>query len=260
MTSPVNMEADINSVNQVVWNLSFLVVDKIIALSAEDLGVYGLDSPGMKVSIIYEDSGSVSGDDEVISEKGDLTRPKERVTKTLLVGGKLEPEKEKSNYYAKFADEDIIFQIGWPDVRDYSVELVTKKLFNLDTSEVKSLNIKHSEKELSFLKNSDNKWEMMLPENKLLEGNFADRIISAMNSLKAVSIVQYSGDNLSKYGLDMPLFSVTVGSGDGEDSLLVGKEDESNCFVMSKATNFVYLIRKKKINDIIEESVSTEIQ
>ena len=257
MTSPVNMEADINSVNQVVWNLSFLVVSKIISLSAEDLGVYGLDSPVLKVSVTYEDSGSVSGD----IEKGDLTRPKERVTKTLLVGGKLEPENEKSNYYAKFAGEDIIFQIGWPDVRDYSVELVTKTLFNLDTSEVKSLKIKLPEKEMSFLRNSDNKWEMMLPENKLLKGNFADRIVSAMNSLKAVSIVQYSGDNLSKYGLDMPLFSVTVGSGDGEDSLLVGKEeDESNCFVMSKATNFIYLIRKNKINDIIEESVSTDIQ
>ena len=255
MTSPVNMEADINSVNQVVWNLSFLVVSKIISLSAEDLGVYGLDSPVLKVSVTYEDSGSVSDD----IEKGDLTRPKERVTKTLLVGGKLEPENEKSNYYAKFAGEDIIFQIGWPDVRDYSVELVTKTLFNLDTSEVKSLKIKHPARELSFLKNSDNRWEMQ-PENKLLEGNFADRIIAAMNSLKAVSIVQYSSDNLSEYGLDMPLFSVTVGSGDGEDSLLVGKEDESNCFVMSKATNFIYLIRKNKINDIIEESVSTDIQ
>ena len=256
MTSPVNMEADINSVNQVVWNLSFLVVSKIIDLSAEDLGMYGLDSPGLKVSVTYEDSGSASGD----IEKGDLTSPKERVTKTLLVGGKLEPENEKSNYYAKFAGEDIIFQIGWPDVRDYSVELVTKTLFNLDTSEVKSLKIKLPEKEMSFLRNSDNKWEMMLPENKLLKGNFADRIVSAMNSLKAVSIVQYSSDNLSEYGLDMPLFSVTVSSGDGEDSLLVGKEDESNCFVMSKATNFIYLIRKNKINDIIEESVSTDIQ
>jgi hypothetical protein len=256
MTSPVNMEADINSVNQVVWNLSFLMVDKIIALSAEDLGMYGLDSPGMKVSVTYEDSSRV----EVISEKGDLARPKERVTKTLLIGGKLEPENEKSSYYAKFADEEMIFKIGWPDVRDYSVELVTKKLFNLDTSEVKSLKIKHSEKELSFLKNSDNKWEMVQPENKLLKGNFADRIISAMNSLKAVSIVQYSSDNLSKYELDKPLFSVAVGSNDGEDLLLVGKGDESNYFIMSKATNFVYLIRSKKIDDIIEESVSTEIQ
>ncbi len=255
MTSPVNMEADINSVNQVVWNLSFLVVSRIIDLSAEDLGMYGLDSPGLKVSVTYEDSGSASGD----IEKGDLTSPKERVTKTLLVGGKLEPENEKSNYYAKFAGEDIIFQLGWPDVRDYSVELVTKTLFNFDTSEVKSLKIKHPARELSFLKNSDNKWQMQ-PENKLLEGNFADRIIAAMNSLKAVSIVQYSGDDLSKYGLDMPQFSVTVGSGDGENSLLVGKEDESNCFVMSKATNFVYLIRKNKINDIMEESVSTEIR
>ncbi|MBS1258196.1 MAG: hypothetical protein MAG551_01249 [Candidatus Scalindua arabica] len=256
LTSPVSMEADVDSVNQVVWNLSFLVVGKIIALSAEDLGVYGLDSPGLKVSVTYEKSGSVSGD----IEKGDLARPKERVTRTLLVGGKLEPANEKSNYYAKFTDDDIIFQIGWPDVRDYSVDLVTMSLFNIDTLEVKSLKIKHPARELSFLKNSDNRWEIQ-PENKLLEGNFADRIISAMNSLKAASIVQYSGDDLIKYGLDNPLFSVTVGTGDGEDSLLVGREEgESSCFVMSKTTNFVYLMNKHKINDIIEESVSTEIQ
>jgi len=261
MTSPVNMEADIDSVNQVVWNLSFLVVNKIIALSAEDPGMYGLDSPVLKVSATYEVPGSGSGVDEVAGEKGGLARPMERVTKTLLVGGKLDPENEKSSYYAKFAGEDIIFQIGWPDVRDYSVALVTKTLFNIDPSAVKLLKIKHPEKELSFLRNSDNKWEMMMPENKLLKGNFADRIVAAMNSLKAVSIVQYSGDNLSQYGLDMPLFSVAVGSGDGEDSLLVGKEEgETSCYVMSKSTNFVYLIRKNKINDIIEESVSTDIQ
>jgi len=256
LTSPVSMEADVDSVNQVVWNLSFLVVGKIIALSAEDLGAYGLDNPGLKVSVTYEKSGSVSGD----IEKGDIARPKERVTKTLLVGGKLEPANEKSNYYAKFADEDIIFQIGWPDVRDYSVELVTKTLFSIDTLEVKSLKIKHPARELSFLKNSDNRWEQQ-PENKLLEGNFADRIIAAINSLKAVSIVQYSGDDLIKYGLDNPLFSVTVGTGDGEDTLLVGREEgETSCFVMSKATNFVYLMNKHRINDIIEESVSTEIK
>ncbi|OHB99611.1 MAG: hypothetical protein A3G70_06790, partial [Planctomycetes bacterium RIFCSPLOWO2_12_FULL_39_13] len=191
---------------------------------------------------------------------GGLTRPKKRITRTLLVGNKLEPEKELSDYYAKFAGENMIFQIGWTDVRDYSVEFVTKTLFNLDASKAKSLKIKHSENEMSFLKNNDNKWEMVQPENKLLKGNFADRIISAMNSLKAEYIVQYSSDDLSEFELDKPLFMVTVGSDDGEDSLLVGKEDESNCFVLIKATNFVYLVQRKKIDDIIEESISTEIQ
>ncbi len=260
LTSPVNMEADINSVNQVVWNLSFLTVGKIIDLAAEDLGIYGLDSPGMKVSVVYEDSDSVTVHGDVISEKGDLTKPKEIVTKTLLVGGRLEPENEQSKYYAKFADEDMVFQIGWSDVRDYSVELVSKTLFKLDSSKTKSLQIKHPERELSFLKNNDNKWEMVQPENKLLKGNFADRIITAMNSLKAESIVQYSSEDLSKYELDQPLFSVTVGSGDSENSLLVGREYESNYFVMSKATGFVYIVRGKKIDDIIEECVSTEIK
>ncbi|OHB87477.1 MAG: hypothetical protein A3D13_07875 [Planctomycetes bacterium RIFCSPHIGHO2_02_FULL_40_12] len=260
LTSPVNMEADINSVNQVVWNLSFLTASKIIALSAEDLGMYGLYKPFMKVSVTYEKYGSAEGDDEAISEKGDLTRPKEMVTKTLLVGNRLEPENDKSGYYAKFADKDIIFQIGWPDVRDYNVELVTKTLFKFDSSKTKSLTIKHTEGESSFQKNSDNKWVMILPESKSLKGNFADRIISAINSLEAVSIVQYSNKDLSKFELDNPQCIVTVSSDDGEDSLLVGKEEGSNYFVMSKATNFVYLVHRKKIDDIIEESASSEIQ
>jgi len=65
---------------------------------------------------------------------------------------------------------------------------------------------------------------------------------------------------LSKFELDNPQCIVTVSSDDGEDSLLVGKEEGSNYFVMSKATNFVYLVHRKKIDDIIEESASSEIQ
>ncbi|ODS31726.1 MAG: hypothetical protein SCARUB_03162 [Candidatus Scalindua rubra] len=260
LTSPVNVEADIDAVNQVVWNLSFLKVGKIVTLSAEDLSEYGLDNPSLKVSVTYEESGSTEGGDEVIGEKEDLIKPKEKITKTLLVGGKLEPEKDKSSYFAKLADEDIIFQIGWPDVRDYSVELATKTLFDFDISQTKSLKIKHPEKELSFQRNEDNKWEMIQPENKLLEGNFADRIISAMNALRAESVVQYSIDNLSEFELDNPQFSVTISSDEGENSLLVGKKTKSDFFVMNKTLNFVYLVRKNKIEDIIKESVSSEIQ
>ncbi len=260
LTSPVNMGADINSVNQVVWNLSFLMVDKITALSAEDLSEYGLDNPSLSVSVTYESPGSTEAGDEVISEKDNLIKQKKRITRTLLVGNKTEPENDKSDYYAKLADEDIIFQIGWPDVRDYSVELVTMTLFDIDAFKTKSLKIKHAEKELSLQKNDDGKWEMIQPEDRPIKGNFADRIIAALNTLKAESIVQYSKEDLSKFELDNPQFTITIRSDGGEGSLLVGKEEGSNYFVMNKALNFVYLIHRKKIDDIIKESVSSEIQ
>ena len=263
LSSPVNVEADTDSVNQVVWNLSFLRVDKLITLSPEDLDQYGLDNPGIKVSVTYYDTGSAESEDEVVAAKEDIVVKPENieVTKTLLIGGKLEPEKDKSSYFAKFADEDLVFQVGWTDVRDYSVEFATKMLFDFDISQTRYLKIKHSEKEMSFRRNENNKWEMVQPESKLLEGNFVDRILTSLNVLKAESVVQYTTDNLSEFALDKPQFSVTVGTNDGEESLLVGKRiKKSDYYVMNKSLNFVYLVGRNKIEAIMNESISSEIQ
>ncbi|MEE9605430.1 MAG: DUF4340 domain-containing protein [Candidatus Scalindua sp.] len=260
LTNPVSVEADIDAVNQVVWNLSFLKVGKLVALSAEDLGKYGLDNPGIKVSVTYEGSGGTGSSDEVIGEEGDLIKPKEKITRTLLVGSKLEPEKDKSNYFAKFADEDMIFQIGWPDVRDYSIELASKSLFDFDTTQATYLKIKYPEKELSLQKNKDKKWKMLQPEEKILKGNFADRVLTTMNILKAESVVQYTSDNLSEFELDNPRFSVTVGFEDGEHSLLVGKITDTDYFVMNKPLNLIYRVRKNKIEDLVSEKGLPKIQ
>ena len=260
LTNPVSVEADIDAVNQVVWNLSFLKVGKLVALSAEDLGKYGLDNPGIKVSVTYEGSGGTGSGDEVISEEGDLTKPKEKITRTLLVGRKLEPEKDKSNYFAKFADEDMIFQIGWPDVRDYSIELASKSLFDFDTTQATYLKIKYPEKVLSLQKNEDKKWKMLQPEEKILKGNFADRVLTTMNVLKAESVVQYTSDDLSEFELDNPKFSVTVGFKDGENSLLVGKITGTDYFVMNKPLNLIYRVRKNKIEDLVSEKGLPKIQ
>lgn len=260
LTNPVSVEADIDAVNQVVWNLSFLKVGKLVALSAEDLGKYGLDNPGIKVSVTYEGSGGTGSSDEVIGEEGDLTKPKEKITRTLLVGRKLEPEKDKSNYFAKFADEDMIFQIGWPDVRDYSIELASKSLFDFDTTQATYLKIKYPEKELSLQKDEDKKWKMLQPEEKILKGNFADRVLTTMNVLKAESVVQYTSDNLSEFELDNPKFSVTVGFKDGENSLLVGKITDTDYFVMNKPLNLIYRVRKNKIEDLVSEKGLPKIQ
>ncbi|MCR4289190.1 MAG: DUF4340 domain-containing protein [Candidatus Scalindua sp.] len=260
MVSPVTMEAELDSINQVVWNLSFLLADKIVTLSAENLADYGLDKPLLKASVTYEASGMAAHSDEVISEKSDLVKPKELKTKTLLIGNKVEPEKDKSNYYAKVDGQDMVFQVGWTDVRDYSIELVTRTLFSFDSTNAKSIKIIHPENELLFQKNEEHVWQMIKPEIMLLSGNLADRIISSMKLLMGESIVQYSNKDLSKYGLDNPQFNITISFDDGEVSLLVGKEAGNDYYVTGSETNFVYLMNKDKIEDLIEACVVREIQ
>ena len=260
MISPVTMDAELDSINQVVWNLSFLLADKIVALSSENSADYGFDNPLLSASLTYEDSGVAPQGDQVISQKDDLVKPKELKTKTLLIGNKVEPEKDKTNYYAKVDGEGMIFQVGWTDVRDYSIELVTRILFSFDTANAKSIKIKHPEKELFFQKNEEQMWQMIEPENMLLSGNLADRIISSMKLLMGESIVQYSNENLSRYGLDNPQFNITISFDDGEASLLVGKEAGNDYYVTGSETNFVYLMNKNKIDDLIEASIVREIQ
>ncbi len=260
MISPVSMQAELDSINQVVWNLSFLLADKIVALSSENSADYGFDNPLLSASLTYEDAGVAPQGDHVISQKDDLVKPKELKTKTLLIGNKVEPEKDKSNYYAKVDGEGMIFQVGWTDVRDYSIELVTRTLFSFDSANAKSIKIIHPEKELLFQKNEEQMWRMIKPENILLSGNLADRIISSMKLLMGEFIVQYSNENLSKYGFDNPQFNITISFDDGEASLLVGKEAGNDYYVTGSETNFVYLMNKNKIQDLIEASVVREIQ
>jgi len=261
MISPVSMEAELDSINQVVWNLSFLLADKIVTLSAENSADYGFDNPLLKASITYEEAGKAAAHSgEVISAKDDLIKPKELKTKSLLIGNKVEPEKDKTNYYAKVDGEDMIFQVGWTDVRDYSIELVSRTLFSFESSNAKSIDITHPKKELLFQKNEEHVWQMIKPENMPLSGNLADRILSSLKLLMGESIVQYSNENLSKYGLDSPQFNINVGFDDGEASLLVGKEAGNDYYVAGSETNFVYLMNKNKIEDLIEACVVREIQ
>ena len=260
MISPASMEAELDSINQVVWNLSFLLADKIVTLSAENPADYGFDNPLLKASITYEEAGKAAHSDEVISAKDDLVKPKELKTKMLMIGNKVEPEKDKTNYYAKVDGEDMIFQVGWTDVRDYSIELVTRTLFSFDSANAKSIKITHPEKELLFQKNEGHVWQMLKPEIMPLSGNLADRIMSSIKLLMGESIVQYSNEDLAKYGLDNPQFNITVGFDDGEASLLVGKEAGNDYYVTGSETNFVYLMKKDKIEELIEACVVRVIQ
>jgi len=57
-----------------------------------------------------------------------------------------------------------------------------------------------------------------------------------------------------------PQFSITISLNDGEVSLLVGKEAGSDYYVTGSETNFVYLMNKNKIEDLIEACVVREIQ
>ena len=260
MISPASMEAELDSINQVVWNLSFLLADKIVTLSAENPADYGFDNPLLKASITYEEAGKAAHSDEVISAKDDLVKPKELKTKMLMIGNKVEPEKDKTNYYAKVDGEDMIFQVGWTDVRDYSIELVTRTLFSFDSANAKSIKITHPEKELLFQKNEGHVWQMLKPEIMPLSGNLADRIMSSIKLLMGESIVQYSNEDLAKYGLDNPQFNITVGFDDGEASLLVGKEAGNDYYVTGSETNFVYLMKKNKIEELIEACIVRVIQ
>ncbi len=255
LTSPVQVEADINSVNQVVWNLAFLKADSFFDTAGEDLSSYGFDNPPVKVSVTYEEpTGDQGSGAEGVSETKPV--PSKKITKTLLVGDKLEPSKDKSSYYAKLADEDLVFQIGWSDVRDYRVDLVSKTLFNFDVTQANSLKIKSREHEISFKRNDENRWMMVQPEEKMLKGNIADNILLTMNSLQAESIVEYASSDVSLYDLEDPQFIVTVGLTNGDNSMLVGKKRDSSYFVMNKALSYVYLVRKNKLEELMSVAQS----
>ena len=169
-----------------------------------------------------------------------------------MVSNKLNPSNEQAGYYAKLIDGDLVFQIGWTDIRDYNVDLVSRTLFDFDVTQVSYLKIKLPELEISLERNDENRWMMTQPEEKTVEGNLADNILLAMNALQAESIVEYASSDLSKYQLQDSQFKVTVGLENGENSMLVGEKRGSSYFVKNEALGYIYLVRKNKLEDLMK--------
>lgn len=263
LSKPVQTTADSEAVNQVIWNLSFLKADKYITQAPKDLKAFGLDSPGIKVSITYEkvaEDASADQDKKKNNQPDLATQSKEPPVqktveaRTLLIGKKVK-EGDKVSSYAMFSDNDLVFELSWPKIRDFNAELVPTKVFSFERTDAIGLTLDYPDKSLQLEKiNNVWNWKTKNPEQKDPQGKEVDYFVRNLSELKGNYIEQYKAISLTPFSLDKPQLTITVSLEDGDAVLYIGKrKDAQGYYAKSKDSDYVYVVDNESIARLMKK-------
>ncbi|MDN3513022.1 MAG: DUF4340 domain-containing protein [Candidatus Brocadia sp.] len=263
LSKPVQTMADTSALNQIIWDLSFLKVDSYIAKAPKDLSVFGLNNPRIKVSVTYEKVPEQAPEESDKKKKeedaGHAMKPKEPLgkvieTRTLLVGNKIK-EGDKVSSYCMFSDNDLVFELSWPRIKNFEAELVPTKILHFERTDVRELALNYADKSILLTK-SNNVWKLKNNEQKDVQGREVDYFIRNLGELKGNYIEQYKATNLTQFSLDKPQLTITVGLGSGDAVIYVGKKkDAHGYYVKNKDSDYIYIVDNESIANLMKNEV-----
>lgn len=260
LSKPVQTNADLNVVNQIIWNLSFLKVENYVTREPKNLQAYGLDNPRFKVSVTYEKAPEQPMDEQSKKETDEKSEvamkskePLEKTveTRTLLIGKRVK-NTDKVNSYGMFSDSDLVFELSWPKIRDFDAELVPTKILNFERINVTKLTLNYTDKIIQLDK-INNIWVLKGNEQKDVQGREVDSYIGALDELKGSYIEQYKTTNLTQFSLDKPQLVITLSTEKGDSALYIGKKkDDNNYYVKNKDSDYIYVVDGESLSKLLK--------
>ena len=224
---PFESRADNTEVNSIVSDLEFAKVEEFVDSPAE-LKTYGLASPSVRVDLFLGDN---------------------RARKTLLIGNKID-----TNYYAKDEARDAVFKIKedlFKKLDFESTKIRDKKVLRFERANVKQIDIKGSDTEMSFFRGTDDKWKMSKPAGH--QGKFISeyKIFWPLEDLEGKELIDNANLTDAKYGFASPSAQVRVVEKSGRTAeVTLGKLDKEQIFVKTNSGNTVYKVEKKILEDL----------
>jgi Domain of unknown function (DUF4340) len=224
---PFESRADNTEVNSIVSDLEFAKVEEFVDSPAE-LKTYGLASPSVRVDLFLGDN---------------------RARKTLLIGSKID-----TNYYAKDEARDAVFKIKedlFKKLDFESTKIRDKKVLRFERANVKQIDIKGSDTEMSFFRGTDDKWKMSKPAGH--QGKFISeyKIFWPLEDLEGKELIDNANLTDAKYGFASPSAQVRVVEKSGRTAeVTLGKLDKEQIFVKTNSGNTVYKVEKKILEDL----------
>jgi len=181
IVKPVETEADQDFVNSLINGMRNLTLERVLEEKPKDLSLYGLDKPRMGIRITLEGS-----------------------EKPLALNvGKKSP---LGRLYAKRDDQERVFLVammveqalmkGLFDLRDKSV-------VSFERDQVEKIILQTPNKRAELAKR-DKGWFVLGRAPVRANENSANKILTALSSLRVEEFIEDHPENLSKYGLDPP--------------------------------------------------------
>lgn len=255
LTAPLSVAADGTEVEGLVSTLEGLEVESVVSQDGAGLANYGLEPPGLSVSIQQEGAGAPL---------------------RLLVGDEVPAASER---YAKLATEPRVFTIPGHvgsalDKKPF--DLRDRKALRVDRDDVRSIEVKGPEGDYALVKD-DKGLELVEPALRLLrEASWAnlpgssedwvftrplatlaarwsvDGLLGSIESLRFESVAAEEAKDLKPFGLDKPARRVVLGLADGSTKTLEigGSTSEKKHYARDATQTVVGVIPGALVDDL----------
>lgn len=229
ITSPVDADADATAMSAITRALANLEIRQVVDENPADLTQYGLDPPRVEVVL------KVSGDAE---------------PKRLLIGDKA-PTGE--NLYAKLASETRLLLIAatFDETFNKSTwDLRDRRVLPIDRLQIDALEVAGPGQKVALARH-DLEWRLTQPLRTGADLGVVSELIAKLTSAEMQSLITPAATQLSRYGLDKPVHTVTLGAGSSAATLEVGsKADESTVFARDVTRPLVFTVEKSLVDQL----------
>ncbi len=219
------------STDSFINSLVELKAESIVEENAQDLDKYGLKTPKSTVGLKTSDG----------------------ITTVFMLGNE---SPIGGGYYLKTLDSNTVYIVDSNKAGDFLrslSEFRDKAVFELKPEDVATLTLIKQEKQtLKFVKTTE--WEVSTLEgNKKGNQEEISNVIDKVINLKVKDfVIDDKAVDLSKYGLDKPLYVISINLKDKpEEELIVGKDTgKDSIYVKKSSTTEVFTVDKQDINFI----------
>ncbi|MCG9127329.1 DUF4340 domain-containing protein [Candidatus Poribacteria bacterium] len=153
---------------------------------------------------------------------------------------------DSNNVYVGQGNLQSVFDKGTRTWKDRSI-------FNFNKGIVTQVNITSAEENVELRLDSENKWQMLKPTASDVKQTEIDSLLTTLSELKTDDFAEKK--DLSEYGLDAPISSISASLNDGSTAtLIVGKEEGGKHYVKSNDNQTVFMLFKSNVDRLIKKS------
>jgi hypothetical protein len=231
IVAPQAMPTDSGEIGGLLSSLESLEVQSVVSETPASAADFGLEPPRFTVSFKAEGAGA----------------PMElQVGKKTPTGGDL---------YARVAGQPRVFLIsafleGSLSKTPFNLRDKTILKFERDAADMLTVE-KTGSPALAFAKKGQD-WRFSKPYEAKADSTLVDNLVSKLSQARMTSVVTDDGTKeLTKYGLDKPAATATVGAGSARASLIFGsKKDDGSVYARDASRPAVFTVEGALLDDL----------
>jgi hypothetical protein len=208
-------------VNEIVDTLSSLEAESVLRYSGGDLKALGLAPPALKLTV------ELGGDSLTVN----LGRLPDGRTSAMLPG-------DRSVF--------LLAEKTMEKIDRSAPELVAYRFTSFATGEVTGISLERGGEKIAVEK-KDRRWQMITPAGQNASHIKFFRLLADLSKLRGQKVVEFQAQDLKKYGLDPPAFSVTAVTKEGSQTVCVGKKTKEGVYACRKGESCVFLVKPESI-------------